>query len=1228
MTSPAAGTAAAVWVSVLPDMQNFGRELIRGAQDAGGRAGQGAGQEMESSFSKAAKGVAAAGAAVGAALGIALVGAMNVEAANDKLAAQLGLTGADAERYGRIAGDLYSNAYGDSLETVNEALRAVTQNIGASATSSDADLQRITASVLDVATAFDQDLGGTTTAVGQLMKNGLAPNADAALDIITAGFQNGADKSGDFLDTLNEYGGQFAKFGLDGATATGLISQGLQAGARDGDLVADAIKEFSIRAIDGSEATAEGFRALGLDGAEMARKIAAGGPEASGALDLVLDSLRAMPDPVQRSQAAVALFGTQAEDLGAALFALDPSSAVAALGDVEGAAGRMGQTLNDNAATNLESFKRQAITAFVDIVGGQILPIVSGFALFLATTFGPALDAVGTFLATVVVPALQSFGQWLRDSSTWLLPLATGIGVVVVALNAATIATTVWGVVTSGASAVMAVARGAALSFQVAVWLLNAAFLANPIGIVVALIAGLVAAFVVAYNTSETFRNFVNSVWESFLTVAGPALEFLRALVVQVWESISQAFTSGVAVLTSIWSGFWATLGPTLTAAWNFVVAVLQGAWDIVTAIWRTAIAFLSGDWDGFWAGIGGIAAAAWNAIGGIIGAGWELVKALFASAVAFVGAIWGTMWTVLTTSAQVAWSVIQGLLQAGWALLQGIFGAGVQFVTGMWSGFWNMLSSVASTVWSYISGYIDTVWQVIKGLFTAATALLRGDWDGFWAALRGTADTVFGAIRGIIDTVWNAIRGVFGLGTTSITGQWSSFWAGLSSVTSTVFGAIRGTIDTVIAAITGAFRTVVSSIGTIWGGIRSLLAKPVNFMINTVYNGGIVRAWNFVAGLIPGIGPIATIPGIPEFASGGPVMSDTLLRAGEAGPEYILSADAVAGLGGIGAVDELHRRAVREPIELSTLNSGKYVEGADHDGPGVSASGFGGVKPHVARAGHYLKNRFGIGSVGGVGARANASDHPKGLALDFMTYSDQAKGDALVNYLLPNAGHFAVKYIIWKQRINSGGGWKGMEDRGSVTANHFDHPHVSFLDGPGGGGGFSGEGGGFLNPLPDMVRAFFDTFVNPLVNAIPGGPPRFLDIPKGAVGFARDQALKFFLGLVGGGSDPMDRGGMAFGKGLMLKDTIDPERVLSPRQTVAFEQLVGMLGSAPFAAGIGATLPTAVPESTTAVEAKLDELIAVLRAQPSSPITVEDRSGNPVETARSVQLALRMSRR
>ncbi|TQM09947.1 hypothetical protein FB558_5725 [Pseudonocardia kunmingensis] len=103
----------------------------------------------------------------------------------------------------------------------------------------------------------------------------------------------------------------------------------------------------------------------------------------------------------------------------------------------------------------------------------------------------------------------------------------------------------------------------------------------------------------------------------------------------------------------------------------------------------------------------------------------------------------------------------------------------------------------------------------------------------------------------------------------------------------------------------------------------------------------------------------------------------------------------------------------------------------------------FGPVKPWVARAGGLLRCEFDIATVGGVAQRASASDHPRGLAVDFKT--DRATGDALAQCAVDNMRAYSIKYVIWRQRINHGNGWEPMEDRGSATANHVGHVHVSF---------------------------------------------------------------------------------------------------------------------------------------------------------------------------------------
>ena len=501
-------------------------------------------------------GIGAAGATLVASIG----GAIDNARLNDKLAAQLNLSTQDSQRFGKIAGDLYSGAYGDSLETVNDALRNVTQNIGGTATASNASLKTITASVLDVATAFDQDLGATTRAVGQLIKTGLAANATEALDIVTAGFQAGVDKSEDFLDTLNEYGTQFRKLGLDGTTATGLLSQGLQGGARDADVVADAIKEFSIRAVDGSTTSAAGFKALGLSAKDLTAQIAQGGKPAAAGLQLVLDRLRNIKDPVAQSAAAVALFGTQAEDLGSALFALDPSNAEQALGKVGGAAARMGQTLNDNASTNLESFKRQLTQGFVNVLGGQVLPVVDQFATTLATRFGPTLSAVGE--------TLKSVAGFIQQNSTLFGSLAAAVAGGAIAFGTYRAVVGTISAVTKAWAAVQAA--------------LNVVLSANPIGIVVIALAALVAALIFAYHNSETFRNVVTGVFGAVKSAVSAVVGWFTGPFVNFFKSAFATVTGALRATGNFFATIWNAIRSNTSAAVSAVVGFVTSGFNRV----------------------------------------------------------------------------------------------------------------------------------------------------------------------------------------------------------------------------------------------------------------------------------------------------------------------------------------------------------------------------------------------------------------------------------------------------------------------------------------------------------------------------------------------------------------------------------------------------------------------------------------------------------------------
>jgi len=122
--------------------------------------------------------------------------------------------------------------------------------------------------------------------------------------------------------------------------------------------------------------------------------------------------------------------------------------------------------------------------------------------------------------------------------------------------------------------------------------------------------------------------------------------------------------------------------------------------------------------------------------------------------------------------------------------------------------------------------------------------------------------------------------------------------------------------------------------------------------------------------------------------------------------------------------------------------------------------NGVGGLGPAAAAARAFVQKTFGINNIGGYANRNIAgtgtkSDHALGKAIDVMIANYKsaggiAQGNQVASYFVNNPGAFGTKYVIWRDQINSGSGWKPYGHPGggrSDTLQHRDHVHVSLFD-------------------------------------------------------------------------------------------------------------------------------------------------------------------------------------
>jgi phage-related minor tail protein len=636
---------------------------------------------------------AAAGAAAGLAIGTGVVGAMDVQKANSKLAAQLDLTKAESKRIGQVAGDLYKNAYGDSIEGVNDAVGAVMSSIKGMSNASSRDLKAVTTQALDFASAFEVDVSRAAQVAGTVVNQGLAKNGTQAFDLLTRAAQKvPAELREGVLDAASEYSQFFDALGFQGPEAFGLLVKGAEKGEIGLDKMGDAIKEFTIRASDGSTASADAFKAIGLDADTMANKFLKGGKTSNKAFKQTIDGLLGIKDPAKQSQAAIALFGTPLEDLNTAeipAFLKSMTQGAKAMDGWNGSTKRMGKTLNDNASTNIESFKRQAQTAFVNIVGGKVLPIVTKVSGVLSRNFGPALKSTAEFLSQhrdIIVPVAVALGT-----------MAGVIGTVVAAVR-------VWTAVQTVLNVVMA---------------------ANPIGLIVIAVAGLVAGLTYFFTQTKTGQAIVKGAWSGIKSAISAVTSWWQGTALPIikgtWTSITEAFRVGKEKVGSF----------------------LNGALNVIKTVWKYSPL--------------GLIISNWSKIMNFFKSIPGKVRGFFTAAVNFIKAIWRYTPIGLITS---NWGRIMAYLRGIPGKVKGVFSSAIGWLKSAGSWILRGLQNGLNNAWGNVSYFFRNIPSRVRAALGNASSILTGAGraiiDGFLGGLRAAYGKVQNFVGGIASWIRN----------------------------------------------------------------------------------------------------------------------------------------------------------------------------------------------------------------------------------------------------------------------------------------------------------------------------------------------------------------------------------------------------------------------------------------------------------------------------------------
>ena len=399
-----------------------------------------------------------------------------------------------------------------------------------------------------------------------------------------------------------------------------------------------------------------------------------------------------------------------------------------------------------SAASSWEAFG----AALGEIAGGVLEGLATGFAWLVdgvrlfVSVIGHLIDGV-----SVLCGWLLDLGGATNEANAAADPFAwSNLGKVLGYVLGLFVA---WKAVLLAVRGVMVAVSAATKAWAAVQWVLNAAMSANPIGLVVIAIAGLIAAGAWLVQNWDEIAAWWNDLWSGIADWAREKWDAITGTIAGAWDSIISGITGFGASILSGLQGAWDAVRNGISAAWEGYVALLTAFWGgILSGLLDFGASVISG-LQRVWDTISGAAGAAWEGITGIISGAWA----------AIIGGLSGF-----------GASLLSGLTEAWNAVLE-FFGGLNLFESGarLLSTFVDGIKSMASSVVESVAGVFATVREYLpfsdahvgplSQLTLSGARMMTTLAEGVTSAQGGLVSKVSGALSavgGAIRNWWNGL--------------------------------------------------------------------------------------------------------------------------------------------------------------------------------------------------------------------------------------------------------------------------------------------------------------------------------------------------------------------------------------------------------------------------------------------------------------------------------------
>ncbi|HBE8721290.1 phage tail tape measure protein [Clostridioides difficile] len=492
-----------------------------------------------------------------------------------------------------------------------------------------------------------------------------------------------------------------------------------------------------------------------------------------------------------------------------------------------GAAGQMADTQLDNLQGQLTILKSA----------------LEGLAISFGELLMPAIKNI--------VGAVQKFVDWLNSMDEGTKKVIVTIALVVAAVGPVLI---IIGKIISAVGTIMTVVPKLAGVINVvkgAFAALNTTMLANPIFLIIAAIAALVAAFIYLWNNCDGFRQFWINLWEGIKSVVSTVVEAIKNFFIGVIDFVKNNWQGLLLLLVNPFAGAFKLLYDNCEGFRNFIDGFLENVKNIISTAMETIKTVITTIWNAIKTAIDTVLTAIQTAFT----TAWNAIKTAITTVVNAIKTVITTVWTAIQTTITTIVNAISTFLTTAWTAIQTTVTTIINAIKTVITTVWNAIKTTVSTVVNAIKTTISTVWNGIKNTITS---IVNG--------IKTTVSNVFNNIlSGIKTTVGNIASSIK-----------SGFQTAISYITSLPSKALQWGKDIIMGIVNG-IKSCISAVGD---AVKSVADKITSFLHFSVPDEGPLteyESWmpDFMQGLAKGINDSRSL--IEKAVSG--VASDMVIN-------------------------------------------------------------------------------------------------------------------------------------------------------------------------------------------------------------------------------------------------------------------------------------------------------------------------------------------------------------